>query len=134
MLLSKQPENAIEQAAIERESWIRHKENMVLFHDYTGLFGQEAIDICEYLSERVRERGLMNISLLIDVTDGQADRETLAVFKREAAANKAYYGKIAVIGVEGLLAFFFEVVKNFSGVNARAFKTKAAALDWLVEE
>ena len=77
---------------------------------------------------------MYDLCILTDVTGAYGTKKALASFKAATSNNAVYYKKIAVIGAEGIVKFFFNVVKTFSSLeNARLFEKKEEAIAWLTE-
>ena len=119
---------------VERELLIHHQGKKVLLHDYSGLHGWQAEQTVSNHGAAVIARNQRNLLLLVDVTDGAADRRVLQAFKREAQRNAPYIKKVAVVGAVGVLEFFLHLVSEFSGLTPRPFATRSEAIDWLVSE
>lgn len=119
----------------QREQWIRHDGQVVLFHDYSNLDGDKAVGLVLWLSEQIIRRGIHDILILTDVTGARGTKKAISAFKKATSQNKPYVKKSAVIGIQGLAKVFFQTVVMFSGIEnrTRMFDAKQEALDWLVK-
>ena len=115
----------------EQARWIEYQGHRVLLNDYRGLANQEYTEAIVRRVAEITESGNREILLLLDVTDSYVDKETLHAFKQAGKEVRPYVRKLAVIGVSGVQKFFLPIINQFSNVDARAFNTERAALDWL---
>ena len=121
-------------SVVERESWILHEGKTILFHDYRGIQGEDRVDIVRLHGSAVAARGQRGLLLLVDVTDAIADKELVRAFKETSRANRALFGKIAVVGVAGLLKVFAQTVTRFADLAPSYFDTIDEAKDWLAKD
>ncbi|MCP4678996.1 MAG: STAS/SEC14 domain-containing protein [Deltaproteobacteria bacterium] len=126
-------ENQSLDGLVDREKYIYHKNIKILVHDYSNLTGESAVHTVTAHADAVIRRGERNLVMLVDVTDAFADREVLAAFKRNWARNTGFFNKTAVVGAQGVVRFFLDLVNRFANTNALAFDEEQEALDWLVE-
>jgi len=118
---------------VERESLVQHKGKLILVDDYSHFHGEEAVRIIRLHADAAIRRNKYDLLNLVDVTGSFANREVLAALKETAKMTECFYHKVAVIGCEGVLRFFLDLVNKFSGMGAKPFDTKKEALDWLVK-
>lgn len=115
--------------------WLTHNGKQILVQDYRGCVGPSFIAAIRAneafsLAQEVKS----GIRVLIDVTGAYGDRESLQVYKQSAKQFRNYFDKRAVVGVDGVLRFFMEIISSFAGVKVVAFDTREQALDWLASE
>jgi hypothetical protein len=75
-----------------------------------------------------------SVRLLVDFTGASFDRTALLAMKEAAVFDKPHIKASAWIGAEVLSGKFFEELKSFSRREFPSFKTRLAALEWLVKE
>ena len=119
--------------AVERQSWYIHKGTEICVRNFCNLQGDEAARLAELHGEWMRRNDRNDVRLMLDVTGGIANKRVVDAFKRNAKRNAHRYRKVAVVGATGVLEFFLQVVNKFSNIGGKPFKTRAEAIDWLVE-
>ena len=116
----------------DRARWIEHRGQRVLLHDYSELSGYDYVQAIQERVASLTGSGLVDVPLLLDVTESFVNKEALAAFKQAGVDVRPHVRKIAVVGVSGLQKYFLHLVNQFSAVGAEPFDTRAQALDWLV--
>jgi hypothetical protein len=120
-----------------RESWITHKGKQILVRDYSGLSGQEAIDTITAFVEtthKLADRGQTRLKILSVMNNSFGDKKTLAVLKELGSVNHKYNNYAAIIGLEGVQQFLFNIIQTKTGFNSKGFTKREDALNWLAEK
>jgi hypothetical protein len=74
------------------------------------------------------------VLLLADFTGAQFERSAVEQLKRDTVLDRPHVKRSAWVGTETLPHIFYEHLKSFSQRELPTFKTREAAMDWLVAE
>ena len=118
----------------ERIQFINHQGKQILFVDLATCSATEVERIARMVPDLVMAQPRGSVRMLVDFTGASFDRAALQTLKESAVFDKPYIKASAWIGGEVLSEKFFEELKNFSRREFPAFKTRRAALEWLVKE
>lgn len=114
--------------------WIEHKGKRILYGDFRGLKGEQALDALELVAKKANATP-GKLVLLYNFEGATASPEFMARVKqlgKEVFAVKV--DKVAAVGITGVKAVLVEAYNKFTGRDLRTFKTEAEALDWLVKD
>lgn len=118
----------------ERVYWIEHKGQKILFEDYSGLKGNEMLDVL-YASEKVF-RGLSSpVPVLLDFSGSFGNDQFLDELKRLGKHYDRLVLKGASVGITGLKKVLATAYNTFTGqgYKSRYFDNVADAKNFLAE-
>lgn len=118
-----------------RISFIFHKDQYILFTDYSNLegsemeiFAQKVYDWCASF-EYTDKNSLLNFS---DFTNSKVSKKALNILNGIGKDIMGPYNKkSALIGINRMQKIFLNTLNKISGANILCFNTKEDALDWL---
>jgi len=119
---------------VDRVRFISHRGKQVLLIDSSHCTSEQAIRNANEAILLVTAEPLNSVLTLIDLTDMQVSRESVARAKEVTVLNRPYVKRSALVGAESLPNAFYDAVKRFSKREFPRFKTREEALDWLVAE
>jgi hypothetical protein len=115
--------------------WIEYKGKKILYQDYRGLTGPEAIEAIELAARMMTECPtrllfMSNVEGMVITSQFMARSKELGrqVFDRKTE-------KTAMIGITGLKRIFYEAYLHFinnKNKKMATFETEAEAMEWLV--
>ena len=113
---------------------MEHRGRSVLYVDYRGMKPREILPLMKETNDAVAaSRGRV---LILGNVEGAVVTKEVMDYLRGSARMVLHQRaeKIAVVGVTGLLAVFFDsFVASLGRDCARKFDTESEALDWLVK-
>ncbi|HEY5513410.1 MAG TPA: STAS/SEC14 domain-containing protein [Geomonas sp.] len=115
--------------------FIRHKNRMLLYFDFSGLNIDDARQVCEYVKGLITRMPVKSVLTLVNVADVKYDDAFKELSTELAAHNKPYVLAGAVIGVEGWRKLIFWATTKLTGrdnLKLFAHAEVEAAKDWLV--
>lgn len=118
----------------ERIRFITHQGKQILFVDLSSSSAADVGKIAGKVPDVVMAQPLGSVLMLVDFTGASFDNSAIHTMKESAVFDKPYIKASAWIGSEALPETFFDQLKNFSRRDFPAFKTRMAALEWLVKE
>ncbi len=116
-------------------TWIEHKGKQILFSDYSNLGAEELIAVVREADATFSEyqhNPPGSLLTLVDFENSVASKEVVNTLKTSAMLWRPLYKKQAVVGLEPLHNVFLRAVNKFTDLEFLPFKTRKAALDWLV--
>ena len=116
----------------ERIQFISHQKKQILLVDFSHCSAAEVEKIARVAPETVTAQPRGSVLLLADFTGASFDHEALRAMKESAVFDKPYIKKSAWVGAENLSPVFEQNLKSFSRREFTTFKTRQAALNWLV--
>lgn len=119
---------------MERVQFIEHKGKQVLVIDFQGCTAEEMYAVVDQVEEVVTAQPRGSVLLVADYTGTRVTKETAARIKEATARDVPYVKHAAWVGVEAIPAPLFRAIEAFSTRKFVPFKTRADALDWLVEQ
>ena len=119
---------------MERVRFLTHQGKQVLLVDYSGCTRQTLLDILKERERIVMAQPPGSVLLLVDATGAQFSKDTIEEIKIVAVRERDRVRRAAMVGSEGVPKVLVDAVRTFSARDYRAFPSREAALDWLVEE
>jgi hypothetical protein len=116
----------------ERIRFIDHQGKKILLVDLSNCPVNEVEGVVRRVPDYVTVQPLGSVLVLTDFTGASFDRDAIRAIKETAVFDKPFVKKSALVGIEGLPASFYEELKSFSRRDMPVFKTRDAALAWLV--
>jgi len=118
----------------DRIRFIEHRGKKILFVDGSGCSPDELEKLARLVPSYVTEQPKGSVLLLADLTGAEFDRKAVEQMKQSTVLDRPHLKRSAWYGTDTLPRVFYEHLKNFSQRELPTFKTRAEALDWLVEE
>ena len=118
----------------ERIHFISRQKKQILMVDFSNCSAVEVEKIARAAPETVTAQPRGSVLLLADFTGASFEHEALRAIKESAVFNKPYIKKSAWVGAESLPPVFEKNLKEFSRREFTTFKSREAALAWLVED
>jgi hypothetical protein len=118
----------------ERIRFIEHKGKQILLIDLSRCSGDDLATIIRLVPSYVTSEPRESVLLLADFTGAEFDRIAIERLKESAVFDRPHLKRSAWVGTESLPHVFYEHIKTFSRRDLPTFKSREAAMDWLVEE
>ena len=120
-----------------KSQWIFHKDQRILFADYTnaGLDASKIADEMKYVIYLASSEPPNTVRTLTYLTGTRGTPEIVDLLKDTAAKMAPYVRKRAVVGLTGLQMRFLDLINKISGNKTfTSFSSLDQAKDWLVED
>ncbi len=119
---------------MNRAKFVRHKDKMLLYFDFSDLGIEDSRQVCEYVKGLISRMPKSSVLTLVNVANVKYDAAFRELSSDLAEHNKPYVLAGAVIGVEGWRKLIFMVTIKLTGRNnLKMFDDEEVARDWLVE-
>jgi hypothetical protein len=128
------PQKEVGRNMTDRLRFITHRSKQVLLIDLSHCSAAEVEDIFRAVPDLVTTRPRGSVLILSDFTRASFDQEAIRVMKETALFDKPYVKKSAWTGAESFPQVFFDDLISFSHREFTVFKTREAALTWLVKD
>ena len=119
---------------MDRVRFITHQGKQILFIDVTSCAAEEVIELLTEVQRIVTAQPLKSALTLSDLTGAQFTRAAVTRMKEVAVFDRPYVKRAAFVDAQSLPKVFYEALKTFSQREFLKFKTREAAMDWLVRE
>jgi hypothetical protein len=116
----------------ERIQSISHQGKQVILADLSKCSAVDVEQIVRAVPDYVTAQPLGSVLMLVDFTGASFDQDALRAMKECAVFDKPYIKKATWVGGENLPRGFEKDLKDFSRREFPSFKTREAALNWLV--
>jgi hypothetical protein len=116
----------------ERIRFIDHQGKQILLVELSNCPLNQVEEIVRRVPDYITVQPLGSVLVLTDFTGASFDHDAIRAIKETAVFDKPFVKKSALVGIEGLPASFYEELKSFSRRDMPVFKTRDAALAWLV--
>jgi hypothetical protein len=113
---------------------ISHKNQQILFIDYSGCEPHEVLAIADEVQRTITAQPHNSVLALCDFSGAKFDHKALMRLKEVAAVDKPHVKRTAFIGAESVPAVLHQGLKYFSQREFPSFKSRDEALEWLVGE
>jgi hypothetical protein len=117
-----------------RMSWIDYKGKEILYDDYSGLTGDEMAKLIPVITHLTFESGKKDILLIVDVSNGYANKAAVSQFGESGNISKHLLTKTAVLGITGVKKILLNVVNTITSLNAKPFSSAEEAKEYLISE
>ena len=117
----------------ERLRFITHQGKQILLIDLSHCSTAEVENIFRAVPNLVTTRPRGSVLILSDFTGASFDQEAVRIMKETAVFDKPYVKKSAWTGAKSLPQAFVDDLISFSRRDFTIFKTREAALAWLVK-
>jgi mannose/fructose-specific phosphotransferase system component IIA len=118
----------------ERIHFISHQKKQILLVDFSNCSAVEVEKLARAAPETVTAQPRGSVLVLSDFTGASFNEEAMRAMKESAVFNKPYIKKSAWVGAENLPPVFEKNLKDFSRREFTTFKSREAALAWLIED
>jgi hypothetical protein len=118
----------------DRIHFLEHHGKKILLTDFSHANGQEMQLLLEYVRVTVARHGHDSLVTLADFTGATVDHAVATKVKEVLTLDRPFVKKTAWVGTESVPHAFMENFHTFSQREIETFKTRAEAMDWLVEE
>jgi hypothetical protein len=119
---------------MDRVRFLTHQGKQILFIDVTNCAAEEVIELLTEVQRIVTAQPPKSALTLSDLTGAQFSRAAVTRMKEVAVFDRPYVKRAAFVGAQSLPKVFYEALKTFSQREFLKFKTREAAMDWLVRE
>ncbi len=128
------PDDTVSSVSEDRLRFVKHKGQAIFIIDFSHCSEKEILLLLEQVRSIIarHERGTM--LTLGDFTGAHVDKKVATRMKEVLTLDRPYVKRSAFVGVESVPHVFYENAKVFSQRDIPAFKTREAAMDWLVGE
>jgi hypothetical protein len=128
------PQKEVGRTMTDRLRFITHQGKQILLIDLSNCPAAEVEKIFRAVPDLVTARPRGSVLILSDFTGASFDEEAMRVIKETALFDKHFVKKSAWTGAETISKVFFEELTKFSRRSFSVFKTREAALAWLVKD
>lgn len=117
---------------LNKTSIFVHKNKTIYFTDYSGMtVSGEIVAIIDEAEAFIKSRNEKDVLYLIDISGSLGSIEVIKRYKEFGKAIKPYIKKDAVIGASISKEAIINMIRNFSNITMKTFKSKEEALDYL---
>ncbi|HET7209811.1 MAG TPA: hypothetical protein VFI95_24780 [Terriglobales bacterium] len=106
----------------------------ILLIDFSHCTTEEMFPLLDDVQRLVAKSPRGSLLTLADFTSAQIDKATATRIKEVLTLDRPYVKRSAWVGTESLPKVFYENFKAFSRREFPTFKTREAALEWLIKE
>jgi hypothetical protein len=117
----------------ERLHFITHKGHAVFVIDFSHCTANEILLLLDQVRLDVARHAPGSVLILADFAEAEIDKKVATRLKEVLVLDRPFVKKSAWIGTESVPHVFYENFKSFSQRDFPTFRTREAALDWLVE-
>ena len=128
------PQKEVADTLTDRIRFITHQGKQILLVDLSNCSATEVEKIVRVVPEVVTTRPRGSVLVLSDFTGASFDQDAIRVMKESAVFDKPYIKKSAWVGAENLPQALEQDLKDFSRRQFPTFKSREAALTWLVAD
>jgi hypothetical protein len=127
----------LQEAVMNKSSWITYKGKNIRFTDFSGLKGEEFVSAIHDSTtlDSLEFSGLNNTlsPVLIDYTGSVISSDAAQALRASGAKTTKCVSKIAVIGITGVKQVLLNIANRITGNKMTAFDKKEDALEWLIK-
>jgi|SRR5215470_2230511 len=118
----------------ERIQFVEHKGKQILQIDFSGASTTQMQLLLEHVRITVAQHARESLVTLSDMTGAVVDHAVATKIKEVLTLDRPFVKKGAWVGADKIPRAFLENIRSFSRRDIKMFKTRAEALEWLVEE
>ena len=118
----------------QRIHFIEHKGKRILVVDYSHANTTEMQLLLVSVQAIIAKQKRESVLALADLTGAEIDHAVAMKIKEVLTLDRPFVTKSAWVGTEHIPHAFMENFHTFSQREIVTFKTRAEAMDWLVEE
>ncbi len=116
----------------EKLAFITHKGKKIFYSDYSGLGGEEMLDLLKTEYEFRKSHGEEIKYILINTSDANITRPCLAQIKENMTIDLPNLIKASIIGITGVKKALLATANRFGAVSIKPFNTAEDAKEWLI--
>jgi hypothetical protein len=117
----------------DRIHFIEHKGRQILMLDFSKATAHQMQLLLEQVRITVAQHARESLLTLGDFEGAEIDHAVAMKIKEVLTLDRPFVKKTALVGTEKIPHAFLENFHNFSQRDLPTFKTRAEAMDWLVE-
>lgn len=118
----------------ERISFTTHRGKEIMVIDFSHCEPKEFLLLLEEIQRTVARHAPGSLRTLADFTGAHVDRAVATRLKEVLVLDRPFVTRSAWLGVDSIPKVYYHNMKSFSQRDFPTFKTREAALDWLVKE
>ncbi|MFZ0862067.1 MAG: hypothetical protein ABR881_17140 [Candidatus Sulfotelmatobacter sp.] len=118
----------------DRLHFIKHKGHAIFVIDFSHCSSKEMMLLLDLVRADISRHAPGSVLTLADFSGAQIDKNVATHIKEVLTLDRPYVKRSAWVGTESLPHVFYENFKSFSQRDFPTFKTREAAMDWLVAE
>jgi hypothetical protein len=118
----------------ERISFVTHEGKKIMLVDFSDCESKQILILLEAVKQTVSRHAPGSLLTLGDFSGAHLDRAVVSRLKEVMVLDRPYVKRAALVGVDAIPKVYLENMKSFSQRNIPTFKTREAAMDWLVKE
>jgi hypothetical protein len=118
----------------EHISFVTHHGKSIMVIDLSHLEPKDLLLLLDLVQHTVARHAAGSLLTLADLTGAHIDRDVATRMKEVLVRDRPFVKRSAWVGVESVPKVYYENIKSFSQRDFPAFKTRAEAMDWLVQE
>lgn len=118
----------------DRLRFIKHKGHAIFVIDFSHCNSREILLLLDQVRADVSRHAPGSVLILADFAGAEIDKKVATRLKEVLVLDRPFVKKSAWVGTETLPHVYYENFKTFSQRDFPTFKTRAEAMDWLVEE
>ncbi len=118
----------------DRVHFFEHEGKQVLLLDFSHATAAQMFLLLDYVRTTVAQQDRHSVLILADYTAAEIDHKVAMKIKEVLTLDRPFVKKGAWVGSEHIPHAFMENFHTFSQREIVTFKTREAALEWLVKE
>jgi hypothetical protein len=118
----------------DRLRLITYQGKKILVGDFTRATPQEILALLDEARELIAKIPNGSLLTMADFTEAQVDKTVVTRLKEVLALDRPHVKRSAWVGTEKLPKVFYDNIKSFSQREFPTFKTREAAMNWLVSD
>ncbi len=118
----------------DRLHFIKHQGHAIFVIDFSHCSSKEMMLLLDLVRADISRHAPGSVLTLADFSGAQIDKNVATHIKEVLTLDRPYVKRSAWVGTESLPHVFYENFKSFSQRDFPTFKTREAAMDWLVAE
>jgi hypothetical protein len=126
--------NAPGKSLEERLHFVKHKGHAIYVIDFSHCAEKEMLVLLDMVRADIAPHAPGSLLTLADFTGAEVDKIVATRIKEVLVLDRPYVKRAAWVGTENMPHIFYEHFKNFSQRDLPTFKTRAEAMEWLVED
>jgi len=118
-----------------RVNWIQHKNKKILYADYSGLSGEDLMNVF-FESKSTQEQAGSGVLIITDFTGANVHSQFVSEIKKAGKELDADMKKGAGVGLSAMHKILYNGYVRFTGQHkkTRIFTTKEEALEWITND
>ena len=122
------------QSGDDRLHFIKYKGHAIFVLDFSHCSAHDLLLLLDQVRADVARHTPGTVLILADFAGAEIDKKVATRMKEVLVFDRPFVKKSAWVGTETLPHVYYENFKTFSQRDFPIFKTREAAMDWLVED